>query len=212
MLEVCETFVSLCGETSWQGLPAFFVRTSGCNLRCPWCDTTYAWEPGTRRAVASVVDEAESSGLKLAVITGGEPLLQAETNTLFSALADHDWTVLVETNGTLPITGLNPRARRIVDVKPTSARAAAPFLLANLDDLRTTDELKFVIANKFDFDEAVEFIRRYQLVGRCGLLVSPVHIEVNPRAVAEWILLSRLPLRLQLQLHKILWGPDARGR
>ena len=211
-LQVCETFVSLCGETTFQGLPAFFVRTSGCNLRCRWCDTAYAWEPGESRTVASLLNEAKATHRCLAVITGGEPLLQPAINDLIAGFAERDWVVLIETNGTLPIAGLDPRARRIVDVKPPSAKAGVGFLTANLDDLRITDELKFVVADRVDFQTAIEFVEEYGLIGRCPLLVSPAAGETEPAEVAEWLLETGAPFRLQLQLHKILWGDDARGR
>jgi len=211
-LEVCETFVSLCGETLWQGLPAFFVRVGGCNLRCKWCDTAYAWQPGKAQSTDSLLEEALRTRLALAVITGGEPLLQSGSLTLASALAAQGWIVLIETNGTLPIVEIDERVSYIVDVKPPSAAASVPFLTANLERLRSVDELKFVVTDRADFDHAVRFVEDHALVGRCGLLISPAHGSIEPSLVADWIIALGAPLRLQLQLHKILWGPDARGR
>jgi len=211
-LLICESFVSVCGETTRQGLPAWFVRLSRCNLRCDWCDTEYSWDSGRERAVGELLAEARDAGRDLAVVTGGEPLLQANAPALIAGLADLGMTVLVETNGTLPIDGLDPRAVRIVDVKPPSAKVAEPFLAANLSRLRPTDEVKFPVADRADFDSAVEFVRAHRLEHRCPLLISPVADRVNASDVADWVLASPVRFRLQLQLHKMLWGANARGR
>jgi len=211
-LRVCETFRSLAGETTRQGLPAWFIRLTGCNLRCLWCDSGYAWEEGAARWIASLLSEADAQDTDLIVVTGGEPLNQPLAGELIAALAERGKTVLVETNGTRPIDSLDPRAVRIVDVKPPSARAAEPFLLAHLHHLRPVDELKFLVADHPDFDFAVDFIRANRLAGRCPLLLSPVFGRLDPAELAEWVLASRLSLRLQLQLHKILWNPQDRRR
>jgi 7-carboxy-7-deazaguanine synthase len=210
---VCETFVSLCGETTRQGLPAWFVRLGGCHLRCVWCDTQYAWSEGERRPIAALLIEARRSATPIAVVTGGEPLEQTETPELIAGLCDLDLTVLVETNGTQAVAGLDPRAVRILDVKPPSARVDAPFLLENLAALRTTDELKFVIADREDFDFAQAFVEEHDLAGKCHLLLSPAQDRLEPALLADWLLdAPRRVFRLQLQLHKQLWGPAARGR
>jgi 7-carboxy-7-deazaguanine synthase len=209
---VGETFVSLCGESTRQGLPAWFARLSGCNLRCAWCDTPYAWDEGERRSIKALVKAAKRSGAKLAVVTGGEPLLQANAGRLISALADAGLTVLVETNGVVPLAGFDRRAHYIVDVKPPSAKAGIPFLVANLRQLRPQDELKFLVADRRDFRFAVDFVKRHRLDGRCPLLISPVFGRIDPKQLAEWVLSAPVAFRLQLQLHKLLWGPDARGK
>ncbi len=211
-LLICETFVSVCGETTRQGLPAWFVRLSRCNLRCDWCDTPYAWDGGDERTVGDLLAESREAGQGLAIVTGGEPLHQAAAPALIAGLADQGATVLVETNGVLPVGGLDERAVRIIDVKPPSAKVAEPFLLDNLRALRPIDELKFVVADRADFDFAVAFVRAHRLEGRCPLLVSPVHGRLEPTTLAEWVIAAPVGFRLQLQLHKALWGPDARGR
>lgn len=211
-LRVCERFVSLSGESTRQGEAAWFVRLGGCNLRCVWCDTAYAWEEGEAVAIDALVDEAVASGAKLAIVTGGEPLLQAAVNALVARLADRGFTAMVETNGTHDVRNLDPRAIRVIDVKPPSAEAAEPFFLENLTDLRPSDELKFVVGDRADFDFAVDFVARHGLVGRCPLLISPLHGAVDPAEVAQWILDAGLGLRLQLQLHKMLWGEHTQGR
>jgi len=211
-LQICETFVSLCGESTFQGRPAFFVRASGCNLRCTWCDTDYAWTEGAPREIESIVAEAGASRINLVVVTGGEPLLQSEIHLLINRLISRGLTVLLETNGTLPIGDVHPNVRRIVDVKMPSAKASKPFLMANLDALAPHDELKFVVAHREDFEAASKFVRINHLAGRCELLLSPASGRIEPHQVAEWLLSGDQPFRLQVQLHKILWGADARGR
>ncbi len=211
-LLICETFAGISGESTRQGLPAFFIRLTGCNLRCAWCDTAYAWDGGEERTIAQLLDETRAAGLPLVVVTGGEPLAQPDINLLLQMLADDGRTVLLETNGTLSIEKVDARVRRIVDVKPPSAHAETPFLAENLRFLQTTDELKFVVADRADFDFAVNFIEKNDLADRCPLLLSPVAGRLNPAEAADWILAAGLPLRLQLQLHKILWGNDVKGR
>jgi len=211
-LLICETFASLCGESTRQGLPAFFIRLTGCNLRCAWCDTAYAWDGGEERTIAQLLAEVRAADLPLVVVSGGEPLAQPDSAILLKALADDGRTVLLETNGTLSIENVDVRVRRIVDVKPPSAGAEAPFLFENLRFLQPTDELKFVVADRADFDFAADFINGNRLADRCPLLLSPVAGRLNPVEAAEWILAAGLPLRLQLQLHKILWGNAVKGR
>ncbi|MDP8222336.1 MAG: radical SAM protein [Candidatus Lernaella stagnicola] len=211
-LRVCETFLSLSGESTRQGRPAWFIRLGGCNLRCAWCDTSYAWAEGEPRRISELADEAAASGAELAVVTGGEPLLQRGVNLLISALDERGLTILVETNGTQFLGDLDPVAIRIVDVKPPSAEAGEPFLMRNLDHVRSQDELKFPVADRQDFDFALDFVTRHRLGERCALLLSPVAGRVDPAEVAEWMLEAGAGFRLQLQLHKILWGEDVKGR
>jgi len=210
-LVVCETFVSILGESSFVGLPAFFIRLSGCNLRCRYCDTTYAYGDGQERTVASLVAEAQASGLRFALITGGEPLLQAECPDLLTALADAGCTVLLETNGSRPVQGLDPRVHRIVDLKCPGSGMAEHNYLKNLDDLTGRDELKCVVSDRRDFDWALATIRPWQSWARHPVLFAPVFDVLPPAQLAAWILATRLPLRLNLQIHKYIWHPDARG-
>lgn len=210
-LQIAETFVSILGEAGEAGWPAFFIRLAGCNLRCRYCDTTYAYEPAREETLAALVAAAAASGWERVLVTGGEPLLQPACRQLLQALADRGHRVLLETNGSLPIAGLDPRVRRIVDWKCPGSGMAAHNYLPNLQQLTFRDELKFVISSREDFLWALEIIQAEQLWRRCPVLLSPVFGELAPRELAAWILDSRLPLRLNLQLHKYIWGPNQRG-
>lgn len=212
LLTVCETFTSLLGESTLAGLPAFFIRLSGCNLRCRYCDTTYAYEGGEEWEVEALVHAARQSPTRLVLVTGGEPLLQKGTRGLLDRLLKADLEVLLETNGSLPLQGVDTRVRRIVDVKCPGSGMSRHNLWANLDILTPRDEVKFVVDDRDDFDWAVEVAERYRLPGRLPVLISPVFgAPLTPAEVAAWIIESGLPLRLNLQLHKYIWGPEARG-
>jgi 7-carboxy-7-deazaguanine synthase len=208
---VCETFVSLMGESSFAGLPGFFIRLSGCNLRCRYCDTTYAYGGGVERRVESLAAEADGTGLKLVLVTGGEPLVQADCSHLLTVLVERGFTVLLETNGSRPLEGIDGRVHRIADLKCPSSGMAGHNYVKNLDMLTEKDELKFVVADRGDFDWALEAMAPYRSWERHGVLVSPVFGRVAPRDLAAWIVATRLPLRLNLQLHKYIWDPEARG-
>lgn len=210
-LQVCETFSSLLGESTLAGLPAFFIRLTGCNLRCHYCDTTYAYEGGAEMTAAELLAAARFHPSRQVLVTGGEPLLQAGTLPLLSSLADAGLTVLLETNGSLPIRDVDARVRRILDVKCPGSGMESHNLWENLEQLHARDEVKFVIRNQGDFIWALEIIKRHGLAGRVPLLISPVFGEVPPREAAAWILKSGLPLRLNLQLHRYIWGPETRG-
>ncbi len=208
---VCETFVSLMGESSFAGMPGFFIRLSGCNLRCRYCDTTYAYAGGSERTRESLVAEVKAAGLGLILVTGGEPLLQAECPQLLTDLADRGLTVLVETNGSRPLDVVDPRVHRIMDLKCPSSGMAAHNYMKNLEYLTPRDELKFVVADRRDFDWALQVMAPQKTWERHGVLFSPVFGVLPPSDLAAWILAARLPLRLNLQLHKYIWPPDARG-
>ncbi|MBM4286424.1 MAG: radical SAM protein [Deltaproteobacteria bacterium] len=210
-LLVCETFWSLLGESTRAGLPAFFIRLAGCNLRCRYCDTPYAWEGGEERSVVSLLAAAGARPVRRVLVTGGEPLLQPQVHPLLEGLLAAGCTVLLETNGSLPIAGLDPRVHRIVDVKCPASGMAERCHWENLEALTPRDEVKFVVADREDFRYALEVVRTYQLLGRAPVLISPVFGELDPREAAAWIMESGLNLRLNLQLHKYLWGPAARG-
>ena len=211
LLQVCETFASLLRESTRAGLPAFFIRLTGCNLRCRYCDTPYAYDGGREMSVAALVQAARSHPGNLVLVTGGEPLLQAETPDLLVALFEAGFTVLLETNGSLPIQGVDRRVHRILDVKCQGSGMAHHHDWNNLEELSPRDEVKFVISGHDDFSWALDMIRKYRLADRLPVLISPVFGEVSPQAVAAWILASGLPLRLNLQLHKYIWGPEVRG-
>jgi 7-carboxy-7-deazaguanine synthase len=210
-LKVCETFSSLMGESTLAGAPAFFIRLTGCNLRCRYCDTTYAYEGGQEMTVARLVDAALAQPARLTLVTGGEPLLQAETLPLLSALADAGCTVFLETNGSLSVAGVDPRVHRVLDLKCPGSGMGGHNYWANLELLTPRDEVKFVISHRDDFLWALEVINRHGLTQRVPVLISPVFGALPPREAAAWILASGLNLRLNLQLHKYLWGPEARG-
>ncbi len=210
-LLVCETFVSVMGESSFAGRPGFFIRLTGCNLRCRYCDTTYAYTTGAERSIASLVAAAEASGFTLVLVTGGEPLLQEECVPLLDALLERNFTVLLETNGSRPLENIPARVHRILDLKCPSSGMQAHNYLENLDYLTPIDELKFVVSDRADFDWAVQSITPYRSWERHEVLVSPAFGVLPPSELAAWIVAAKLPLRLNLQLHKYIWPPDMRG-
>jgi 7-carboxy-7-deazaguanine synthase len=208
---VHEIYRSLQGESTFAGLPCVFVRLTACHLRCGYCDTKHAFGAGESLTVDEIVNRVLGFGDPLVEITGGEPLLQAEVLPLMTRLADLGLTVLLETSGALDVTPVDPRVRIILDLKTPGSGEVAANLWSNIDRLKPTDEVKFVVCDRVDFEWAVAQIEAHRLVGRCPLLVGPVQGRVEPAELAGWILESRLPLRLQVQLHKVLWGVDARG-
>jgi 7-carboxy-7-deazaguanine synthase len=210
-LTVCETFISLLGESTLAGLPAFFIRLSGCNLRCTYCDTTYAYEEGGTRSVESLVDAARSSSQRLILVTGGEPLFQKGTMMLLEELIRAGLEVMVETNGSLPIQGIDSRVRRVVDIKCPGSGMSSHNLWTNLEILTPRDEVKFIISDQDDFNWALEVTTIYRLTDRLPVLISPVFGALSLSEVAAWIVKSGRPLRLNLQLHKYIWGPEVRG-
>ncbi len=210
-LLVNETFYSLLGESIYAGEPAFFIRLTGCNLRCKYCDTPYAFEEGEKMSVAELVKAARASRATQVLVTGGEPLLQPATVRLLDRLLAAGFTVMVETNGSLPIHQVSDEVYRIVDIKCPSSEMSRHNYWANLEVLTVRDQVKFVISDQDDFIWALAVIKGYHLLARAPVLISPVFGKVEPKDAATWILNSRLPLRLNLQLHKYIWGPEARG-
>jgi 7-carboxy-7-deazaguanine synthase len=210
-LVVCETFASLMGESTRAGVPAYFIRLTGCNLRCRYCDTAYAYEGGSAMTVGTLVDMARAQPHRLVLVTGGEPLLQAETPALLTDLLAAGLTTCIETNGSLPIGAVDARVHRILDVKCPRSDMADHNLWANMELLTFRDEVKFVVADQPDFTWAVEVIKDFRLAGRLPVLISPVFGQVALKEAAAWILATRLPLRLNPQLHKYIWGPEVRG-
>lgn len=212
-----EIFRSVQGETSSAGLPTIFVRTGGCNLRCSYCDTPYALT--ARGSVKMTVDEVMARVRELQTkrvcLTGGEPLIQpqAEVQELLDKLAAEGYEVSIETSGSIPIGPftLHDRQRWILDMKVPSSGESEAMHFASLNDLRPVDEVKFVTGTAQDFAWCVDLIRRYGLEGRCGLLFSPIWGAVTPLQLTEWVLESGLDARVQIQLHKIIWDPAARG-
>ena len=212
MLTINEVFYSIQGESSYSGQPCVFVRLTACDLRCSWCDTPYAFHEGQKRSVDEVMAEVERHGCRLVEITGGEPLLQEDVYPLMERLLSAGCTVMLETGGHRPVDRVPPDVIKIVDVKCPGSGEAARNHWNNLDRLAPHDEVKFVLRDRQDYEFALDVIRRHQLAGRCAsLLFSPVHGVLDPRVLSEWILADRAPVRLQLQLHKIVWSPDTRG-
>ena len=210
-LEVSETFASLMGESTRAGVPAYFIRLTGCNLRCRYCDTAYAYEGGSKLTVAALVEMVRAQPHRLVLVTGGEPLLQAETPVLLTGLVEAGFTTCLETNGSLPIGALDARVHRILDVKGPGSGMAEHNDWGNLDFLTPEDEVKFVVGDRLDFTWALEVIERHGLAERLPVLISPVFGQVSLQEAAAWILASGLPVRLNLQLHKYIWGPEVRG-
>lgn len=211
MLKINEIFFSIQGESTHAGLPCVFVRLTGCNLRCAWCDTAYAFHEGRRMTVAEVVTQVEGFGCSLVEITGGEPLLQPEVIPLLQELLARGYRVLIETGGSLPIDAIPEGVSRIVDVKCPGSGESHRNQWENLRGLRQGDELKFVLADRRDYEWASSQIRERGLAGRCPILFSPVHGQLDPAQMSHWVLQDRLPVRVQLQLHKYLWPEVLRG-
>jgi len=210
-LVICETFASLMGESTRAGVPAYFIRLTGCNLRCRYCDTAYAYEGGSAMRRGTVMDLARAQPHRLVLVTGGEPLLQAETPALLTDLVDAGFTVFLETNGSLSIGAVDARVHRILDIKCPGSGMADNHAWGNMELLTPRDEVKFVVAGRLDFTYALEIIKRFRLAERLPVLISPVFGQVALPEAAAWILATRLPLRLNPQLHKYIWGPEARG-
>ncbi|MBD3392021.1 MAG: radical SAM protein [Chitinivibrionales bacterium] len=211
MLNVCELYKSIQGESTHAGRVCAFVRLSGCNLSCSYCDTRYAFEDGAPRQVEDIVDEVGALGCDLVEISGGEPLLQDETPALCAALVAAGRTVLVETNGSIDIAKLPDGCIRIVDIKCPASGMEGSFRIENIAALCERDECKTVLCDKSDFDWALSFVRKHNIHKRCTVLFTPASGRLNPADLAAWIIDSHAPVRMGLQMHKVIWGEDARG-
>lgn len=205
-VKVNEIFYSIQGEASFAGQPCAFVRLTGCQMRCRWCDTEYAFFEGSWHTLDEVIEAVKAFECPLVEITGGEPLLQPGALPLMTALADLGLTVLLETGGGVDISAVDPRVHRILDVKCPASGEAEANRWANLAHLTERDEIKMVIADRADYEWARRVLTEYELAGRCPVYFSPVFGEVDPETLAQWILEDRLPVRFQLQVHKLLWG------
>ncbi len=212
MLTINEIFHSIQGESTHAGRPCVFVRLTACDLRCRWCDTPYAFHEGRKMTVDEVVADVESRGCPVVEVTGGEPLLQPDVYPLMQRLLDAGKTVLIETGGHRSIAQVPPGVIRIVDVKCPGSGESEKNNWSNFAHLSATDEVKFVIADRADYDFARDVLRREQLDGKvAAVLFSPVHGELDPKQLAEWVIADRLPVRVQLQVHKYIWSPTTRG-
>jgi 7-carboxy-7-deazaguanine synthase len=215
-LRVSEIFHSIQGESTWAGLPCTFVRLVGCPLRCVWCDTEYSFHGGTRMELAGIIAAVAEADARLVEITGGEPLIHANAFILVRELLERGYTVLVETSGAVDVAPLDPRAHKIMDLKCPGSGEERRNLWSNLDHLTGRDEVKFVLRDEADYRWARDVVRdRLEHRLRDGtlraILFSPVWGELDWRELAEWLLRDRLPVRYQLQLHKLIWGAEARG-
>lgn len=210
-LRVTEIFHSIQGESSRVGLPTVFVRLTGCPLRCVWCDTEYAFSGGELLPLSGILLRVAGFDCATVCVTGGEPLAQKNCLPLLAALCDAGHSVSLETSGALDIDGVDPRVARIVDLKAPGSGEVARNRWENLGLLTAHDELKFVLASREDYDWAVATCHQHRLFERCPVLFSPVQGQLDPAQLAQWILEDHLPLRFQLQLHKVLWG-SAKGR
>ena len=213
MLKVNEVFYSIQGESSYAGRPCVFVRLTGCNLRCSYCDTRYAYEEGYDLEMGEIIDIVTSHRCGLVEITGGEPLMQEDTPFLIRRLLDLGFEVLLETNGSMDISVIDNRCVKILDIKCPSSGEAKKNYLENLKQLQPKDEIKFAIGDRDDYDYAKKIL---SFMDRANgnikpPLFSPVHGKMNPELMAQWILADHLDVRMQIQLHKVIWGPETRG-
>ena len=210
-LKVSEIFFSVQGESSRAGLPSVFVRLTGCPLRCVWCDTEYAFTGGQSMTLNRILEEVGTFKTRLVCVTGGEPLAQKNCLLLLTALCDSAYEVSLETSGAIDIAIVDPRVSRVVDLKAPGSGESGKNRWQNLELLTPHDELKFVIKDRTDYEWARNTIVENRLDTVCPVLFSPVQGAIEPRMLAEWILADRLPVRFQLQLHKLLWG-NIRGK
>jgi len=212
MLTVNEIFHSIQGESRRAGEPCVFVRLTACDLRCSWCDTPYAFYEGKKRSIDEVIAEVEGYQCPLVEITGGEPLLQEDVYPLMEQLLARGLTVMIETGGHRSISRVPADVLKIVDVKCPGSGEAHRNHWENLAAVGSRDEVKFVIKDREDYEYARDVVARYGLAGKAGaILFSPVHGVLDARVLSEWVLSDRLPVRLQLQLHKFIWSPETRG-
>ncbi len=205
-LKIHEIFYSLQGESSRVGLPTVFVRLTGCPMRCVYCDTAYAFSGGSNMEISDILARVAEYGTQYVTVTGGEPLAQKSCLVLLKALCDAGYSVSLETGGAIDISPVDKRVSIILDVKTPDSGEAANNVWSNLDHLKNADEVKFVLCSRADYDWAKEILNKYHVANKCPVLFSPVYSQVNPTDLAEWVLADKLPVRMQVQLHKILWG------
>ena len=211
-LTVNEIYLSVQGESTWAGLPCVFVRLTFCDLRCTYCDTEYAFYEGNKMALGEIVEKVRSFGCPLVEVTGGEPLLQPNCVPLLHMLCEAGFTVLLETSGAHDIAAVDPRVHRIMDLKTPSSGEEGRNLYANIAHLTPRDELKFVVGSREDYEWAREKIRGHDLAAKVNaVLLSPVFGKIPPSDMVSWMLEDKLPARFQLQMHKFIWEPRARG-
>ena len=210
-MKVCEIFSSIQGESSFAGLPCTFIRLTGCNLRCSYCDTSYAYYEGQELTTDEIIREVQRTGINLVEITGGEPLLQNESHLLIKRLIDEGYKVLVETNGSQDIKKIAKKAIVILDIKTPGSDMSKEMDFSNLDYIKSSDEIKFVITNREDYEWSKDIIQKYKLMEKCKLLFSPAFGTLPPENLAKWIIGDKLKIRFNLQLHKYIFSAEQRG-
>ena len=210
-LIINEIFFSIQGESTRIGLPCVFVRLTACDLRCAWCDTVYAFHEGTEMKIDDIINKVKEYTCKLVEITGGEPLVQDNVHMLMKRLCDENYDVMIETGGHRDISGIDPRVKRIMDIKCPGSLMEKRNRWEYIEALTTRDEVNFVIADEIDYEWAKEVMKKYNLAARCTILLSPVFGNIENRMLAEWILRDHLQVQFQLQIHKYIWDPATRG-
>ena len=211
MLKINEIYFSIQGESSKAGLPCVFVRLTYCNLRCTYCDTEYAFYEGTDYSIEEIIQEVKKYKCRLVEITGGEPLVQEESLEFMKILCDEDFDVMLETGGSLPIKDIDKRVMIIMDLKCPSSGMLKKNLYENINYLKQNDEVKFVIGTREDYEWSKEITSKYDIGKKCEILFSVVFGELEPVTLVEWILDDKLNVRFQLQMHKFIWDPAAKG-
>ena len=211
MLKINEIYYSIQGESTKAGLPCIFIRLTYCNLRCKYCDTEYAFFEGKDLTIDEILGEVKKFDCSLIEITGGEPLVQLESIELMKTLCDNGYDVLLETGGSLPINAIDPRVKIIMDLKCPSSGMLKKNYYENINYIKPGDELKFVIGSREDYEWSKEIINNYKLINKCSVLFSIVFGELEPVKLVEWILNDKLNVRFQLQMHKFIWEPTAKG-
>ncbi|MDP2070655.1 7-carboxy-7-deazaguanine synthase QueE [Methylotenera sp.] len=205
-LKIHEIFYSIQGESSRIGLPTVFIRLTGCPMRCVYCDTAYAFSGGSNMEITDILAKVVTYGTKYVTVTGGEPLAQKDCHILLKELCDTGYSVSLETGGAIDISLVDKRVSVILDVKTPGSGEVKNNLWGNLAHLKKSDEVKFVLCSRADYDWAKEILVSHQITDKCPVLFSPVYSQVSPTELAEWVLADKLPVRMQVQLHKILWG------
>jgi 7-carboxy-7-deazaguanine synthase len=210
-LKINEIYKSVQGESSYSGLPCTFIRVSGCPLRCRWCDTAYAFDKGDDLTITQVIEQVAKMGVKLVELTGGEPLAQSSSISLLNELVELGYETMIETGGSEPIDDINAKTHIVMDIKCPDSKMSDRNLYANFDSLKASDEIKFVLASRADYEWSLNIIEKYSLTNRFKVLISSAFALLDPKLAVEWMLEDKLDARFQLQMHKYIWNPRKKG-